>query len=200
MLFSVLDIIGTVAFAVSGTLTAIEKRMDIFGIIIIAIATALGGGTLRDVLIGNTPVTWLKDLQNFYFVIGSVIITVVFRKWLNELRVSLMLFDTIGIGIFTLIGIQKGIMIDLHPLVCILLGTVTACFGGVIRDILCNQVPVVFRKEVYATACIVGGASFYLFQFFSFSQDAVFICTILTIIGIRLLSVYFQWSLPQIKG
>lgn len=200
MLFSVLDIIGTVAFAVSGTLTAIEKRMDIFGITIIAISTALGGGTLRDMLIGNTPVTWLNDLQNFYFVLGSVIVTVVFRQWLNQLRVSLMLFDTIGIGIFTLIGIQKGILIDLHPLVCILLGTVTACFGGVIRDILCNEIPVIFRKEVYATACVVGGGTFYLYQYLSFSQDAVFICTILTIIAIRLLSVYFHWSLPQIKS
>lgn len=200
MLFSVLDIIGTVAFAVSGTLTAIEKRMDIFGITIIAISTALGGGTLRDMLIGNTPVTWLNDLQNFYFVIGSVIVTVVFRQWLNQLRVSLMLFDTIGIGIFTLIGIQKGILIDLHPLVCILLGTVTACFGGVIRDILCNEIPVIFRKEVYATACVVGGGTFYLYQYLSFSQDAIFICTILTIIAIRLLSVYFHWSLPQIKS
>lgn len=199
MLFSTLDIIGTVAFAISGALTAIEKRMDIFGITIIAVATALGGGTLRDMLIGNTPVAWLSDLTNFYFVLVAVLVTVVFRNWLNQLRVSLMLFDTIGIGIFTLIGIQKGIMIDLHPLVCILLGTVTACFGGVIRDILCNEVPAIFRKEIYATACILGGATFYLFQYLNFSQDMVFICTIVSIISIRLLAVYFHWSLPQVR-
>lgn len=199
MLFSTLDIIGTVAFAISGALTAIEKRMDIFGITIIAVATALGGGTLRDMLIGNTPVAWLSDLTNFYFVLVAVLVTVVFRNWLNQLRVSLMLFDTIGIGIFTLIGIQKGIMIELHPLVCILLGTVTACFGGVIRDILCNEVPAIFRKEIYATACILGGATFYLFQYLNFSQDMVFICTIVSIISIRLLAVYFHWSLPQVR-
>ncbi|MGE8424397.1 MAG: trimeric intracellular cation channel family protein, partial [Sphingobacterium siyangense] len=111
MLFSTLDIFGTIAFAISGSLTAIEKRFDIFGITIIAIATALGGGTLRDILIGNTPVTWLTNLQNFYIVLLTVSVTIIFRKQLNKLRISLMLFDTIGIGIFTLIGLQKGVAI-----------------------------------------------------------------------------------------
>lgn len=120
MLFSVLDIIGTVAFAISGTLTAIEKRFDIFGIAIIAAVTAIGGGTLRDMLIGNMPVTWLLNLEYLYIVIAAIIVTIFFRKSLNKLRKSLLLFDTIGIGIFTLIGIQKGLLIGLHPIVCIL--------------------------------------------------------------------------------
>ena len=143
MLFSVLDIIGTIAFAISGTLTAIEKRFDIFGIAIIAAVTAIGGGTLRDMLIGNTPVMWLQHLEYLYIVIATIIVTIFFRKSLNKLRTSLLLFDTMGIGIFTLIGIQKGLLIGLHPVVCILLGTVTACFGGVIRDTLCKD-----RKSV----------------------------------------------------
>jgi uncharacterized membrane protein YeiH len=199
MLFSTLDIIGTVAFAISGSLTAIEKRFDVFGITIIAIATALGGGTLRDMLIGNTPVTWLVNLQNFYIVLITVSITILLRKQLNKLRISLMLFDTIGIGIFTLIGLQKGLAIELPPLACVLLGTVTACFGGVIRDILCNDVPVIFSKEVYATACMFGGVVFFVAQKYMLLDSMISIATILSIIVIRLCAIRLHWSLPQPK-
>ena len=199
MLFSILDNIGTIAFAISGALTAIEKKMDVFGILIIAIVTAVGGGTLRDVLIGNFPVTSLTDISNFYLVIASVIVTILFRKVLIKLPLSLIFFDTIGLGIFTLIGIQKGLLVNLHPLVCVILGTVTACFGGVIRDILCNEIPVIFHKEVYATACLAGGGIFFATEYFAFSQGVIFISTILAIIVIRLLAVRFKWSLPQVK-
>ena len=199
MLFSVLDIIGTVAFAISGTLTAIEKRFDIFGIAIIAAVTAIGGGTLRDMLIGNMPVTWLLNLEYLYIVIAAIIVTIFFRKSLNKLRKSLLLFDTIGIGIFTLIGIQKGLLIGLHPIVCVLLGTVTACFGGVIRDTLCNDVPIIFKKEIYATACIIGGGIFFLTQYWGLTQNSVYLATIISIITIRLFAVRLHWSLPVVK-
>lgn len=199
MLFSVLDIIGTVAFAISGTLTAIEKRFDIFGIAIIAGVTAIGGGTLRDMLIGNMPVTWLLHLEYLYIVIAAIVVTIFFRKGLNKLRTSLLLFDTMGIGIFTLIGIQKGLSIGLHPVVCVLLGTVTACFGGVIRDTLCNDVPIIFKKEIYATPCIVGGAVFFLVQLLGFSENTVYLSTIISIITIRLFAVRYHWSLPVVK-
>lgn len=199
MLFSVLDIIGTVAFAISGTLTAIEKRFDIFGIAIIAGVTAIGGGTLRDMLIGNMPVTWLLHLEYLYIVITAIVVTIFFRKGLNKLRTSLLLFDTMGIGIFTLIGIQKGLSIGLHPVVCVLLGTVTACFGGVIRDTLCNDVPIIFKKEIYATPCIVGGAVFFLVQLLGFSENTVYLSTIISIITIRLFAVRYHWSLPVVK-
>ncbi|MDY9918764.1 MAG: trimeric intracellular cation channel family protein [Proteiniphilum sp.] len=199
MLFSVLDIIGTIAFAISGTLTAIEKRFDIFGIAIIAAVTAIGGGTLRDMLIGNTPVMWLQHLEYLYIVIATIIVTIFFRKSLNKLRKSLLLFDTIGIGIFTLIGIQKGLLIGLHPIVCVLLGTVTACFGGVIRDTLCNDVPIIFKKEIYATACIIGGGIFFLTQYWGLTQNSVYLATIISIITIRLFAVRLHWSLPVVK-
>ncbi|WP_313380986.1 trimeric intracellular cation channel family protein [Proteiniphilum saccharofermentans] len=199
MLFSVLDIIGTIAFAISGTLTAIEKRFDIFGIAIIAAVTAIGGGTLRDMLIGNTPVMWLQHLEYLYIVIATIIVTIFFRKSLNKLRTSLLLFDTMGIGIFTLIGIQKGLLIGLHPVVCILLGTVTACFGGVIRDTLCNEVPIIFKKEIYATPCIIGGGVFFLVQYMGFTQNVVYLATIISIITIRLFAVRLHWSLPVVK-
>ena len=199
MIFSTLDILGTVAFAISGSLAAINKKFDFFGVLIIALATAIGGGTLRDLLIGNTPVSWLMNLQTFYVIIISAIITVIFRRKLGILRTSLFLFDTIGIGIFTIVGIEKGLSVDLSPVVCILLGTITACFGGVTRDILCNEIPVIFRKEIYATACLLGGMMFFILKYFSVNNDFIYIATAGTIIVIRIFAVKYQWSYPRIE-
>lgn len=198
MIFSILDILGTIAFAVSGALAGIHKRLDIFGVFIIALVTSIGGGTVRDLLIGNTPVTWLLNLQTFYIVIGSTTIAVVFRQKLGYFRKSLFLFDTIGIGIFTLIGIEKGLSVDLSPIVCILLGTITACVGGVTRDILCNEIPVIFRKEIYATACLTGGIMFFALKFIGINNDVIYITTAGTIILIRILAVKYQLSFPPI--
>jgi len=156
-MFEFLDIIGTFVFAISGALTGWHKKLDLFGVFIIAFVTALGGGTLRDVLIGRTPVGWMEDLTYVYIIGFGFFTTIVLRTKLEKLRISLFLFDTIGLGIFTIIGIEKGIAIGLHPIICIVLGTITASFGGVIRDILCNEIPIIFRKEIYATVSISGG-------------------------------------------
>jgi uncharacterized membrane protein YeiH len=170
-----LDIIGTMAFAISGVLTAFHKKLDPFGVFIIAFVTAVGGGTLRDVLIGRTPVGWMQDLNYVYAIIIGFVLALIFRKKLDKLRKSLLLFDTIGLGVFTLIGLEKGIAIDLHPIICIALGTMTACFGGVIRDILCNEIPVIFRREIYATICIIGGIVFFALEYFEVSNDLIYL-------------------------
>ena len=193
-----LDIIGTMAFAISGVLTAFNKKLDPFGVFIIAFVTAVGGGTLRDVLIGRTPVGWMRDLNYVYVIILGFIIAMIFRKKLDKFRKSLFLFDTIGLGVFTLIGLEKGIAIDLHPIICIALGTMTACFGGVIRDILCNEIPVIFRREIYATICIIGGIVFFTLMYFEVSYDLIYLITSLVIISIRLLAVRFKWYLPTL--
>lgn len=198
MIFSVLDTLGLIAFAISGSLAAMEKKMDFFGVFIIALVTAIGGGTLRDVLIGNTPVTWLQNLQTFYIILGSTVFTILFRNKLRIFRTSLFLFDTIGIGVFTLVGIETGLAINLSPIVCILLGTITACCGGMIRDILCNEIPVILRKEIYATACLLGGVMFFVLKMLHLPDDMVSIVTASTIILTRLLAVRYHWSLPQI--
>ena len=198
MIFTILDTLGLIAFAISGALAGMTKKLDFFGVFIIAMVTSIGGGTLRDLLIGNTPVFWLLNLQTFYIVTASIIIAVVFRARLNTFRKSLFLFDTIGIGIFTITGIEKGLLVDLSPIVCILLGTITACFGGVTRDILCNEIPVIFRKEIYATACLLGGIIFFILKFLNVNDDFIYIATAGTIILIRLLAVKFHWSFPQI--
>ena len=198
MFIQTIDILGTITFAISGVLVAMNKKMDAFGVFIIAFVTAIGGGTLRDVLIGATPVFWMVNMTFIIVISASVFFAVIFRNYIKHLRKSLFLFDTIGIGLYTVIGIEKGIAADLNPLICIALGTISACFGGVIRDILCNEIPVIFRKEVYASACIIGGLSYFLMLQFLEEQNYLFIITGAVVIIVRLVAVIFKVSLPSL--
>ncbi len=195
--FDTLDILGTAAFAISGALSAIHRKLDLFGIFIIAFVTAIGGGTLRDILIGNTPVSWMQNTVNLYLIGGVVVFSIIFRNKLGYLKKSLFLFDTIGLGIFTIIGVEIGIQTGLEPVISIALGTMTGCFGGVIRDILCNEIPVIFRKEIYATASIAGGICFMVLHSSRIDQNIIYIATTLLIIVIRLVVVKYQVSLPS---
>jgi len=197
-MFYLVDILGTMAFAVSGVLVAMNKRMDIFGILIIAFVTAVGGGTLRDILIGQVPVSWMQDMTYTYVIIGSSVFAVILKNKINYLRTSLFLFDTIGIGLYTIVGVEKGIVAGLNPIICIALGTITACFGGVIRDILCNEIPVIFRKEIYATACIFGGGAYFFLKYLPLNESVIFILAGGIVIAIRLIAVKFKISLPNI--
>ena len=198
MFYFIIDILGTIAFAISGVLIAMDKKLDLFGVFIIAFVTAVGGGSLRDMLIGNTPVLWMREITYVFVITGTVVVAVLFVNQLRYLRKTLFLFDTIGIGLFTMLGIEKGLSADLSPIICIALGTVTACFGGVIRDILCNEIPVIFRKEIYATACILGGSSYFLLILLPFDGAYSYIAAILIIIFTRLLAVKFHIALPNI--
>ncbi|WP_297694069.1 trimeric intracellular cation channel family protein [uncultured Eudoraea sp.] len=198
MFYFLMDLLGTVAFAISGVLVAMEKRLDLFGVFIIAFVTAVGGGTLRDLLIGNTPVAWMLESTYIVTIVGTVILAIIFREKLKYLRRSLFLFDTLGIGLYTMVGIEKGLNANLLPVMCIILGTITASFGGVIRDILCNEIPVIFRKEIYATACVIGGLSYFLLRKLPLDDEYVYLAAILIVIGIRLMAVRFKIVLPSI--
>lgn len=198
MFYLVIDILGTVAFAISGVLVAMEKKLDLFGVLIIAFVTAIGGGTLRDFLIGNTPVGWMTTPVYLITITATVIATILFVKQLRYFRKSLFLFDTIGIGLYTMVGVEKGLNAGLSPVMCIILGTITASFGGVIRDILCNEIPVIFRREVYATICILGGIIYFVLIQLPFNTTYAYVAAILSIILMRLLAVHFKISLPNI--
>lgn len=193
----IIDIMGVVAFSISGVLISMKKRMDAFGILIIAFVTSVGGGTLRDVLIGY-PIAWMRDLTYVYVIIFTTIVAIIFRKKLNYFRKSLFLFDTIGIALYTVVGVEKGIAAGLPVVMCVAIGTMSACFGGVIRDILCNEIPVIFRKEIYATACICGGFSYFLLIKLNVPEAWVFIIAGLVVILIRSLAVIFKLSLPSL--
>ncbi|HTF31896.1 MAG TPA: trimeric intracellular cation channel family protein, partial [Flavitalea sp.] len=159
--FTLIDILGTTAFSVSGVFAAMEKKLDIFGIFIIAFITAIGGGTIRDVIIGDFPVAWMRSNNYSIVIFLSASIAILFYKRIKDYGRILLLFDSIGIGFFTVLGIHKGIDFDFSPGLCVALGTITACFGGLIRDITLNQIPHIFHKEIYATACIFGGTLYF---------------------------------------
>lgn len=195
-LFNILNILGTVAFAISGALAAMDRRLDIFGIFIIGFVTAIGGGTLRDTLIGNTPVGWMENTVFVYLIGAVILLTIIFRNKINYLKRSLFLFDTIGLGIFTIIGVEIGIRNELDPIISVALGAMTGTFGGVIRDILCNEIPVIFHKEIYATACIFGGLVFMAMHSLGVDQDIIYITTSIIVIAIRIVVVKYEISLP----
>ena len=158
----IIDILGTIAFAISGAFLAMEKKLDPFGVLVLSFVTAIGGGTLRDTLIGNLPVSWLTNSTATIVIFCSSIVTMFFGRYIKQLTTTLFLFDALGLGLFTMVGIKLGMQKDFSIGVCIALGTITACFGGVVRDVLLNNIPLLFRKEIYALACIAGG----LFYFF----------------------------------
>lgn len=191
----VIELLGTVAFTISGAFSAMQKRLDTFGVVVIAFITAIGGGTIRDVLIGHTPVSWMRDLTGPLVITGTAIAAIFFKKYIKSFKVTLFLFDALGLGLFTIIGLQKGIDAGLNSGVCIILGTITGCFGGVLRDILLNNIPLIFCKEIYATACIVGGA-IYLLLIPVMDVNWAKIIAIALICGIRILAVRYDWKLP----
>jgi len=194
--FHFLDLLGTAAFAISGALFAMNKKMDPFGVFIIAFVTAVGGGTLRDILIDRNPITWMGDLTYVYVIFAAVVFAILLRKKIAYLSKSLFLFDTIGLGIFTIVGTEIGIQNDLHPIISVSLGMITATFGGVIRDNLSNEIPLIFHKEIYATACIIGSVTFLILNQFHINQDTVYIITTLMVITVRLIAVKFKLKLP----
>ena len=195
-----IEILGTISFSMSGSFAAMQKRLDPFGVLIIAFVTSVGGGTVRDLLL-DVPVFWMHDLLMCGVILITSIFSMVFKSIEKNFKVTLFIFDSFGLGLFTLIGVQKGLNADIHPLICIGLGTITGCFGGIIRDILLNRIPLIFRKEIYASACIIGGATFLLLTTFTnLSYTIIQIFTILLIVAIRTFAVKYHWQMPKFYG
>lgn len=197
-LLHVIDILGTVTFAISGVFAAMQKKLDLFGVLIIAFVTAIGGGTLRDMLIGDLPVAWMRSMETPLIILASTAAAVLFRNVIPNFQNTLFIFDSLGLGFFTVLGIQKGIDFGLSPGVCIALGTITGCFGGVIRDMLLNNIPLIFQKEIYATACIVGGIVYFLLLHTGFSKDWIDATVMILVFLIRFLAVRYKLGLPVI--
>lgn len=193
----IIDILGTFSFAVSGAFLAMQKKLDPFGVLVISFITAIGGGTLRDILIGSLPVSWLRNETATIVIFSSAIAAMFFSRFLKQFTNTLFLFDALGLGLFTIIGIEIGIRNDFGSGICIALGTITACFGGVIRDVVLNVVPLLFRKEIYAMACVAGGVIYFLLLQTSIDQQLAKIACILIIFAIRVTAFRYKLSLPQ---
>ncbi|CAM1347899.1 trimeric intracellular cation channel family protein [Tenacibaculum crassostreae] len=194
-----IDIAGTFAFAISGALVAIRKKFDVFGVLIIAFVTAVGGGMLRDVLINAHPINWIGDINYIWTILTAVFVTFLFRSKIAPLRRTMFLFDTIGISVFTLLGVQKGLNFDLHPFVALVMGMSSAVMGGVIRDVLTNEIPLIFHREVYASACLAGGIVYLLLNPLNMNEDFQFILSAAIIVIIRTIAVQYKLELPRIK-
>lgn len=195
LIVTYLDVLGTVAFAMSGTLTALNNRFDLFGALVIAFITATGGGTLRDLLLGAGPVFWVSTPKYFLYIFVGFLIALLFRHPVLKLRRTMFLFDTLGISIFTIIGLEKTVGLGFSPFIALNMGVMSAVFGGVIRDVLTNIPPLIFRKEIYATACYMGGACYLLLEYLENRSLLNILFTVILIILIRSIAIRRGWTL-----
>ena len=198
MFLFIIEVIGTVAFAISGIRMAAGKRFDWFGAYVVGLVTAIGGGTLRDVLL-DAPVFWMQTWWYLAVTGLALAFVIIFRKSLVKHLGALLLFDTIGLALFVVIGIQKSLAFDYLMWVAIAMGMITGAFGGVVRDILINEEPLFFRKDIYATACLAGGGIYWFTMECGGSEILQQSACALTVIILRFLAVKHAWQLPTLK-
>lgn len=195
----VLEFAGTVAFAISGVRLAAAKEFDWFGALVVGFVTAIGGGTVRDLLLDVTPFWMLNPIYLICSLIGLLIV-IIFSKKLVRLDTPFFIFDTIGLALFVVVGVEKTIQLHFPFWVAIVMGTITGVLGGVLRDVFINEIPLVFRKEIYALACVFGGFVYWLCYRLGLSNVVCQIVTSIAIFIVRVLAVKFQWGLPKMKN
>jgi uncharacterized membrane protein YeiH len=194
----VIEMLGTFAFAISGIRHAAAKHFDWFGGYVCGIAVAIGGGTIRDVMLGTTPF-WMTT-PIYIICTGIALLTVAFfGKWMEPLKNAWFVFDTLGLALFTIAGIQKSLAFGQPFWVAIIMGCITGSAGGVIRDVLLNNEPVIFHKEIYAMACVLGGVAYWMLAYLGFSTELSAIVSFAVTCVIRFLAVRYHLSLPVLK-
>ncbi|MDE6199581.1 MAG: trimeric intracellular cation channel family protein [Muribaculaceae bacterium] len=194
----IIEAIGTFAFAISGIRLAAYKNFDLFGAYTIGLVTAIGGGTLRDILL-DIPVFWMQTWIYLAITGLALVIVIMFRRILISMNRMLFIFDTVGLALFVVIGIQKTLAIDYPMWVAMVMGVITGSFGGVVRDILINEEPLFFRKDIYATACLAGGFAYWGSNLLGWNGVTAQSLCGLTIIILRMLALHYNWSLPQLR-
>lgn len=195
----ILDYIGTLAFAISGIRLASAKRFDLFGAYVMGLATAIGGGTVRDLML-DVPIFWMHN--SIYFIINflALILVGLFGKIVIRQRNTWFIFDTIGLGMFTVIGIEKAINVGYPFWVAIVMGAITGAGGGAIRDVFLNEVPLIFRAEIYAVACVLGGIAYWICQECGLDTVTCGMVCGLTVIAARIIAVRYRINLPTLRG
>lgn len=192
-----LDLIGTAAFAASGAWVAVRRRMDLFGVLVLGLVTAVGGGTLRDLLVGALPPFSLQNEIYLYVSIAAALAVFVARNRFQLVERPLLVLDAVGLGTFVVIGTTKALDFQLGFLGAALMGVMTCTAGGVIRDVLANQVPLILRKEVYASACLAGSLLLVALEMLGTPRPTAALLAAATVIAIRLLAIHYNWSLPR---
>ena len=194
----IIEFLGTFAFAISGIRHAAAKNFDWFGGYVCGIAVAIGGGTIRDVMLGTTPF-WMTNPFYMLCTALALVLVVAFAKWIEPLKNAWFVFDTLGLALFTIAGIQKSIMLGQPYWVAIIMGCITGAAGGVIRDVLLNNEPVIFRKEIYAMASVLGGLAYWLVMHIDNRVELAVIISFAVTCTIRTLAVRYHLSLPKLK-
>lgn len=192
-----IDHLGTFAFAASGIRMAAHNKFDWFGAYVVGFVTAIGGGTIRDVLLGVTPF-WMEQ-RSYLIVTGiSLILLILFGYKIIRMKNTLFLFDSIGLGLFVVVGIEKSLALGFPFWVAIIMGMITGTVGGIIRDVLINETPLIFRKDIYALACILGGVVYYICHTNDVSTELTGTLAALSVIIIRSVSVKFKIQVPTV--
>lgn len=194
----IIEFLGTFAFAISGIRHAAAKNFDWFGGYVCGIAVAIGGGTIRDVMLGTTPF-WMTNPFYMLCTALALVLVVAFAKWIEPLKNAWFVFDTLGLALFTIAGIQKSIMLGQPYWVAIIMGCITGAAGGVIRDVLLNNEPVIFRKEIYAMASVFGGLAYWLVMHIDNRVELAVTISFAVTCTIRALAVRYHLSLPKLK-
>ena len=194
-----IEIIGTFAFAISGIRLAAAKQFDLFGLFIVGFVTAVGGGTIRDVMLGVRPF-WFDDLMSLLIVAGALVLYYFFHRLVDRIAGTIFLFDTIGLAIFTLLGMTKALDMGCSAVIAVVIGTITGAGGGVFRDIFINEEPLIFRKEIYALACVAGGIVYGILYSCGLNEAVNAMISSIVVIAVRCLAVKFHWHLPIVKG
>lgn len=195
----VIEFLGTFAFAISGIRLASAKRFDWFGALVVGLVTAIGGGTLRDLLLGLTPF-WMLSSVYLWCTILALGCVIVYRKILVRLNNTFFWFDSIGLGLFVVVGAEKALALGYDSWVIVIMATITGVVGGIVRDILINEIPIIFTQELYAVACIIGGILFCILHHMGVSMPVTQVVTALSVFIIRILATKFQWRIPVLKG
>ncbi len=197
--FLIIEFVGTFAFALSGIRLASAKQFDVFGAWIVGMATAIGGGTLRDIMLGVNPF-WMVDEIYFIWCAIAVLFVHIFARYLVTQENTWFIFDTIGLALFNVVGIEKTLQMGFPLWTAITMGAVTGAAGGVIRDVLINEVPLIFRKDIYALACVAGGVVYSILHTTGFDASANAVISSIVVIAVRCLAVKYHWHLPIVRG
>ncbi|MDO4771142.1 trimeric intracellular cation channel family protein [Porphyromonas sp.] len=193
------DYLGTFAFAVSGIRLASSKQIDLFGAYVIGLTTAVGGGTLRDLFLGLNPF-WMTQPSYLIITFIALLYVAIFRKTVIRMSPTVFIFDAIGLGLFVIVGMDKAFSQGYPAWVAIVMGVITGSFGGLIRDIFLQEIPLIFRKDIYALACVIGGLIYTILYNLPIPQGVAQLTSAISVIICRILAAKFHLSLPTLKG
>lgn len=199
ILLYLLDMVGVIACAIAGTLLAQHKGFDISGCILVSMVNAIGGGTLRDMVLDRHPIFWMTDLNYVIIITVTSIILQMFFHLYHKIDNALKLFDAIGLAAFSVIGFKVALTQDVSPVIAIMMGVWTAIIGGMLRDIICNEIPLVLQREIYITASIAGSVTYLILQHFGVNAGINEFIMLIIIFAVRMLALKFDWHLPSIR-